>query len=181
MRILLLCGASGVGKSSIAYEICKNSNYFLVKSYTDRPKRKDDLDHIYVPTEEIGFFPIKDVVAVTKIAGYTYCTLSDSFVEDKINVYVVDKPGMDQVKRFFPDAHIVSVLITRKNVYIDDKRKKRNIIVPKKEDVTFCIQNDVSVKLSADLIKEILQTMLIYEGNNVSIEKNIKTFDENNR
>lgn len=164
MRILLLCGASGVGKSSIAYELCKDPNYFLVKSYTDRPRRKDDIDHIYVPAEEIGFFPIKDVVAFTNIAGYTYCTLTDSFVEDKINVYVVDKPGMDQVKRFFPEATIVSVLITRKNVYIDDKRKKRNIVVPHQEDVTFTIHNDISIKTSAELIKEVLQFATTREG-----------------
>ena len=159
MDILLLCGDSGVGKSSIAYEICKDDKYHLVKSYTDRPKRKNDVDHICISSTDLGYFPIKDVVAFTNIAGYTYCTLFSSFVGDKINVYVVDKPGMEQVIRAFPLANIVSVLIQRKNVYIDDKRKNRNIIIPNEDDVTFTIQNELSVKNSANLITEVLASL----------------------
>lgn len=159
MNILLVCGDSGVGKSSIAYEICKDDKYHLVKSYTDRPKRKNDVDHISISTVDIGFFPVRDIVAFTKIAGYTYCSLFSSFVEDKINVYVVDKPGMEQVIRAFPLANIVSVLIKRKNVYIDDKRKNRNIIIPSEDDVTFTIQNELSVKNSANLITEVLASL----------------------
>lgn len=47
MQILLICGASGTGKSTIAAELSKDSRYNLVKSYTDRPMRGQELDHIF--------------------------------------------------------------------------------------------------------------------------------------
>ena len=46
MNILLICGESGVGKSTIAYELSKDDKYSLVRSITDRPQRPQEIDHI---------------------------------------------------------------------------------------------------------------------------------------
>lgn len=41
MKILLLLGQSGVGKTTVAQELCKNEErYHFVDSFTDRRKKR---------------------------------------------------------------------------------------------------------------------------------------------
>lgn len=94
--VLLITGASGVGKSTIAEKLCENEQYNLIRSYTNRPPRsEDDDDHIYV---EDGIASTllreKQVVASTVYGGYVYFTLAEQFIDNMINVYIVDDLGV---------------------------------------------------------------------------------------
>lgn len=164
MKILLICGESGVGKSTIAYELSKNDNYSLVRSITDRPKRVKEIDHIFVEKDMMDHAPVKDIVAYTKIDGYRYCTLFRQFHSEKINIYVVDSPGLRDVRLSFPKADIASVLIRRNNVYIDANRKNRSIQIPTEEDVTFTINNNTTIENAVGLIKDVCDTLIFKEG-----------------
>ena len=154
MKILLICGASGSGKSSVAYELCHQfPGYNLIRSYTDRPRRHQEFDHTFIDKQTMDYIPMKKVVAFTKIGDYRYCSLYDQFVEDKINVYVVDSNGIRDTIRSFPNAQIMSVLIERENIYIDDSRKHRNIKVPSWHEVTCVINNDSTIDQAAYTLK----------------------------
>lgn len=163
MKILLICGESGVGKSTIAYELSKNDNYSLVRSITDRPKRAKEIDHIFVEKDMMDHAPVKEIVAYTKIDGYRYCTLFRQFDAEKINIYVVDALGLKDVRTAFPKADIASVLIKRDNVYIDATRKNRSIQIPTERDVTFTIKNNTTIKDAVDLIKDVCDILIFKE------------------
>lgn len=156
MKILLLCGASGVGKSTIAFELCKNDNFNLIRSYTDRPRRENELDHIFLDRTKMTELLQEKVAAYTEINGYRYCTRYHQFLDDKINVYVVDANGINNMIKSFPNAEIMSVLITRKNLYIDEKRKNRDIKIPSQMDVSVAVDNDSSIESCVGTIKTLV-------------------------
>ena len=143
MKILLISGNSGVGKSSIASLLCNDKRYNLIKSYTTRPHRSFESDHFFVSNDEMKDLLIKHrCVASTCIDGYYYCSFEHQFDPEKINVYVVDLPGIKDTIAAFPSESFMTVLITRKNVDIDQTRKNRNIDVPSRNQVDFMIEND---------------------------------------
>lgn len=157
MQILLICGASGTGKSTIAAELSKDSRYNLVKSYTDRPMRGQELDHIFLDKQHMQELLNEDLVALTEIEGSTYCARFSQFIEDKINVYVVDVKGINDVIKSFPETDIMTVLITRKNIYIDENRKNRDIKIPSCDDVCVSVTNNEDIKKCVDTIKALVE------------------------
>ena len=73
MKIVLIAGRSGAGKSTIFEELSKNTEkYNPILSYTDRPKRKDEKKgHIFVDSAFMdALLERKDVVAQTQIDEY---------------------------------------------------------------------------------------------------------------
>lgn len=159
MKILLLSGVSGAGKTHIATELATDINFFLIKSFTDRPCRNGEKnnDHVFISTALIKFMLTYNIVASTKIDGHYYCTTFSQFDDKKINVYVVDKKGIDDVKISFKDAQIVSILINKNNINIDQSRKDRNIVIPTVEDVDFVFENNSNV---IDTVEQIKKTIL---------------------
>lgn len=158
MKILLLLGQSGVGKTTIAKELCKDEKYNFVNSYTDRPARtkngEEEWGHIFVNTNHMDFI-LKDSTLVAKscIDAHRYCALEYQFVENKINVYIVDLNGLNDVIHHFPRADIMTVLITKSNFTIDDDlRTSRDIALPCREDVDFLIENNNTVSSAAGTI-----------------------------
>ncbi len=159
MKILLLSGASGAGKTHIGMELSKDSRFIFIKSFTDRPKRSGAInnDHEYISKIFMNFMLSYNVVASTIIDGYRYCATFRQFDKDKINIYVVDKKGIKDVYQSFDDAQIFSVLIVRNNINIDQSRKDRNVIIPNMEEVDFVLNNNTdSIKVVDDLKQKAL-------------------------
>ena len=94
--VLLINGESGAGKSTIAEKLCENENYHLIKSFTNRPPRgEDDDDHVYVSDEDAATCLYNhQTVASTVYGGYVYFTVASQFIDDMINVYIVDDLGV---------------------------------------------------------------------------------------
>ena len=160
MKILLLSGASGVGKTHIGIELSKDPRFNFIKSFTARPKRFDfanNNDHEYISKIFMNFMLSYNVVASTTIDGYRYCATFRQFDKDKINIYVVDKKGIEDVYQSFDDAQIFSVLIVRDNINIGQSRKDRNVIIPNMEEVDFVLNNNIdSIKVVDDLKQKAL-------------------------
>ena len=160
MDIVLLCGVSGVGKSTIAKELCKISDkYNLICSYTDRPQRdKDDTDHIFVSAGYMDLlFEKGDVAAKTKIDKYKYCSLVSQFDENKVNVYICDVYGINDIIDTFPTSNIMSVLISRKvNSEIECMRTRRDVCVPSRDDVDFIINNNTKIESAAGTLNALV-------------------------
>ena len=156
MKILLLSGASGVGKTKVAWELSKDDRFHLIRSFTDRPKRTSGIysDHQFVSNKIMKFILSYNLVAATTIDGYHYCSTFQQFDDKKINVYVVDKQGVDDVNKSFKDAQIISVLIIRDNINIDQSRKERNIVIPTSEDVDFVLSNNENIDNVVENLKQ---------------------------
>ena len=123
MKVLLLVGDSGVGKTTIAKELCKNDKYNYIASYTDREKRFDkEWGHVFVTKDFMSEILVKDdIVASTKIGDTNYCALKSQFMNDAINVYIVDEEGMNKTIKNLPDADIVTILVTKEDVDVPEK------------------------------------------------------------
>ena len=164
MKILLLSGASGAGKTRIGIELSKDPRFHFIKSFTDRPRRPGAVndDHEYISKTFMNFMLSYNVVASTVIDGYHYCSTFRQFDSKKINVYVVDKKGIDDIKEHFKDAQIYSILVIKDNVHIDQSRKDRNIVIPTPEDVDMVLENNTNID---DVVENLKQTIsLFFEG-----------------
>ena len=186
MKIVLIAGRSGVGKSTICEELSKNTEkYNLILSYTDRPKRKDEKEgHIFVDSAFMdALLERKDVVAQTQIDEYRYCTLYPQFDEHKVNLYVVDVYGINDTMKSFPQADIMSLLIQRKDVDISDYRAGRNIAVPIREDVDFLIDNNSTVESAAKTIDVLIGFDFFRKPSHTvkTIEESLTRIDEQRR
>ena len=159
MKILLITGMSGSGKSTIAKKLCENNRYNLICSYTDRPKRdKYDTDHIFVDSNYMDLLLERsDIVAQSTIEGYRYCTIRSQFLDNNIiNIYIVDVNGMNDIFDSFPYADIMSILIRRNDIDVDCIRQGRDVIVPLRDDVDFLINNDTKIESAVGTINALV-------------------------
>lgn len=130
MKILLLLGDSGTGKSTIAKALNVNYNYFhLIKSYTTRFRRSVyDNDHIFVRKNNLLYRMFNyPVVASTIINGELYCSFMDQFKDDRICLYIVDDKGFLDVVNTFDLDSVCAVRLKRNNIDIDKERAERNL------------------------------------------------------
>lgn len=128
MFVFLFVGESGSGKSTIVNMLNERQPYIfnIVKSYTTREKRdEEDNDHIFIEDKD----DLKDetIVAETEINGNYYASTENQFSKDKLNLYIVDVKGIEDVKKFFKDEYIIVIQLIRKNIVIDEDRADRNI------------------------------------------------------
>lgn len=154
MKIILLTGISGAGKTAIAEELCKDNKYHYVNSYTDRPKREEnEYGHDFIDNNYMDLILERhDVVAQTTIDNYRYCSIASQFDKNKVNVYIVDVKGMNDTIKYFPYADIMSILIRRDKVEADCVRINRDVCVPAREDVDFLVKNNYKIESAAALI-----------------------------
>ena len=161
MKILLISGSSGVGKTRIGLELAKDSKFNFIQSFTDRPHRPGEHkgDHQFVSKDFMKFILTYDIAAYTCIDNYHYCVTFSQFVDDKINVYIVDKNGADNIKQNFKDAQICSVLVIRDDINIDQIRKDRNIVIPKSDEVDIVLENNTKI---IEVVENLKQEIMSY-------------------
>ena len=156
MKIVLISGMSGTGKTSIAKNLCERypDRYNFIHSYTDRGMRtQDEWGHTFVDSKNMDLLLERaDIVAQTKIEEYRYCTIRSQFDEHKVNLYTVDVNGINDTIDAFPNAAIMSVLIRRNEIEADCLRLERNVLTPMRDDVDFLIDNDGKIESAANLL-----------------------------
>ena len=118
-KLVLLVGASGSGKTTIAKELEKEG-YNIIHSYTTRPLREsDELGHIFIekPHFESQEDYLKYKYDINKIAffdgyGDIYFATRDQYQGKGTSIYVVDPSGAEQVRQNVKDAEIITIYLT---------------------------------------------------------------------
>lgn len=128
MFVFLFIGESGSGKSTIVNMLNERQPYIfnVVKSYTTREKRdENDNDHIFIKNKD----ELKDetIIAETEIEGNYYASIESQFSKDKLNLYIVDVKGIEDVKKFFKDEYVIVIQLVRNDIVIDEDRANREI------------------------------------------------------
>lgn len=160
MKIVLISGMSGVGKTTICKNLCEryDDKFNFVNSYTDRERRTPkEWGHEFVDTQMMdALLKSSDIVARTDINQYRYCTLKSQFDKNKINLYTVDVKGINDTIKAFPQADFMTILVRRNEIEADCIRENRDVQVPVRDDVDFVIENNRNVESSANLLNTLI-------------------------
>lgn len=95
--IFLIVGESGSGKTTIADLLEGMYGLRVLKSYTTRPPRQDDLSHTFITDEE--FNKLKDIIAYTEYNGFKYCATANQI--NTSDLYVIDPSGIETLKNSY--------------------------------------------------------------------------------
>ena len=103
--VICVLGRSASGKTALAKEACARTGLKMVRSYTTRAPRANELenpersDHYFVDKATFDRIMAEETpVAYTKINGYEYCATEAEFAGS--DVYVVDPEGYDRLKKW---------------------------------------------------------------------------------
>lgn len=145
MKVILIVGDSGVGKSTLAQYLKENYNFNIVKSYTTRSKRNfDDNDHMFISQETADEMLCgDDIVAHTRINDCDYFSSVFDFRLDKTNVYIVDKKGVDDIRRNCPDWEVKVLKMKTNENNIIGERSNRTVNVPEDKDCDLILERKV--------------------------------------
>jgi guanylate kinase len=103
--IIIFMGMSSVGKDTIVSRCVEDFNWHKSVSYTSRPKRPnevDGVDYFFRPYSEILSMiengeTYENTMYKTNMGDWLYAFGVDSFVDDNINLCIMNPIGLDQV------------------------------------------------------------------------------------
>ena len=151
-KVICILGKSGVGKDTLAKELCSNKKYHFVKSYTTREIRKNDPEdinhHTFVKKSFREEFNERDILVEYRNEKLGYCswTSSDLFDEDKINVYVVDIDAYIKLSKKH-DFNCIGIYLKLSELEREKRYKERN------KDKT--VPKDLHLGLEYALVKSV--------------------------
>ena len=138
--IVVLIGKSAVGKDTIKNELLINLNCHNSISYTTRPKRNGEengKEYFFVSKKEFDI--LKNNNQILEHTEYNVCGSlfeyglgNDSFVNDKINVVIVNPIGL---KQLIKHEQIKNRLFIVQMTLPDDEIKRRYFEREKQEDI----------------------------------------------
>lgn len=119
-RLILLIGASGSGKTSVAKELEKEG-YNIIQSYTTREKRRtEEWGHIFADITDIRNTPSDNIIAFQEVyEGVYYWATKEQYEGYGDSVYIVCPDGAKNVKDRlkYDDVEILTIYLqSDKNV-----------------------------------------------------------------
>lgn len=145
MKVLLITGESGVGKTTFAKHLKENYNYNIVHSYTTKPKRDEqDNDHIFISKDRAyEMMNNEEIVAHTQINKEHYFTTVFDFKLDRPNAYIVDAKGVKDVKKNCPEWDITVLKVITNENHVSKDRLKRDIVIPEDHECDLILERRV--------------------------------------
>ena len=116
--LIVLCGPSGVGKSTISRQLAERSDVAYTVSATTRPKKeKDDEGKVYEYIDQAEFFRRLDndeFLEYAHVYGHYYGTPKQTVLANleagKDVLLEIDEQGALQVRYQYPDAVMLFIL-----------------------------------------------------------------------
>ena len=158
-KVICIIGKSGVGKSILANEICKDKKFHFVKSYTTRKVRINDPEdketHIFVSKDFRE--KAKEVMVEYINVEKNYCSWVDKtlFDENKINIFVVDIDAFLKLNKR-KDMNVKCVYLQ----LLEEERKERyrnrnkELVVPqdKRLSIEYLLAKQPEIKSEINII-----------------------------
>lgn len=123
--LIVLLGASGVGKNTAAELVGKKTGRKIVPSYTTRPKRpgeRNGVEHVFISEEDYQKIPRNDIAAKTLFCGYHYCATRQQLRD--CGIYIVDRQGLLDVRKNYPDPVLAICLSSSEETRAERMRKR---------------------------------------------------------
>jgi guanylate kinase len=173
--LIILCGRSGCGKSTVAQYLNNKYNLTVIQSFTTRPKRtSNEQGHIFISKEDFAY--LHDYVAYTKFNGYEYCATEQQVEEN--NIYILDPNGIEYFNEHYGGNKIPLVIQIKAPWYklilnmrhrgdswkqIISRRKNDKIMFKNLDKMSDCvIKNNSTIQQCGDEIYNIYARLLAF-------------------
>lgn len=163
--IITIAGRTAAGKSIIAKKLAERLGLTVLKSYTTRAPRPDeianpaDADHIFV--SEAEYDKLTDIIAETCINGNRYCTTKEILKDS--DCYVIDPDGLSYLKKNLEPGFRLAQFY----VYADEDIRKKRFMERGKSESEFRVRSDSEDKQFADYEDEHGYDIIIFNNGNI--------------
>lgn len=170
--ILCLVGRSGCGKTTASLWLQNNFKYInTIISCTTRPMRNGEtngIDHWFIENKKENIPPSSKMLAYTKYGDYEYWTKLDDIKLDKINVYVIDEKGINDLIRNHGDKYKIFIcnIIRQGEDGADTERRERD---KKREPLMinyphWIINNNDTIGTLYNKISQVIDNLIIWRS-----------------
>lgn len=190
IKLLVIVGESGAGKSEIASLLAQNDKYNYIQSYTTRrPRFEGEEGHLFTDKmiydkhcKLVGINDFK-IIAPTYFDDTYYWSVSTQFKKDKINIYLVDPLGVEKLIRENKNFNITTVYLKtdektriKRMLHRIERIEDPNAIEDEKLKIDIRINNDRKVFKSIkcdyvvdanNKVEEVLETVNEIVENNM--------------
>lgn len=159
-KIIVLCGPSGVGKTSLAkFLISELPSLKFCVSHTTRPPRLSEesgIDYYFVNSDKFSqMIEKKEFVEYAEVYGNMYGTSKKSiqkvWSQKKVAIFDIDYQGAEQIYRIYPDTKVFAI----EPPSIDELRER---LISRGQDSAEIINKRI------EMIKEEIKTPLNFES-----------------
>ena len=163
--IITIAGRTAAGKSIIAKKLAERLGLTVLKSYTTRAPRPDeianpaDADHIFV--SEAEYDKLTDIIAETCINGNRYCTTKE--VLKNSDCYVIDPDGLSYLKKNLEPGFRLAQFY----VYADEDIRKKRFMERGKSESEFRVRSDAENEQFSTYEDEHGYNIIIFNNGNI--------------
>lgn len=163
--IITIAGRTAAGKSIIAKKLAERLGLTVLKSYTTRAPRPDeianpaDADHIFV--SEAEYDKLTDIIAETCINGNRYCTTKE--VLKNSDCYVIDPDGLSYLKKNLEPGFRLAQFY----VYADEDIRKKRFMERGKSESEFQVRSDAENEQFSTYEDEHGYDIIIFNNGNI--------------
>lgn len=163
--IITIAGRTATGKSIIAKKLAERLGLTVLKSYTTRAPRPDeianpaDADHIFV--SEAEYDKLTDIIAETCINGNRYCTTKE--VLKNSDCYVIDPDGLSYLKKNLEPGFRLAQFY----VYADEDIRKKRFMERGKSESEFRVRSDAENEQFSTYEDEHGYDIIIFNNGNI--------------
>ena len=169
--IITIAGRTAAGKSIIAKKLAERLGLTVLKSYTTRAPRPDeianpaDADHIFVTEAE--YDKLTGIIAETCINGNRYCTTKEILKDS--DCYVIDPDGLSYLKKNLEPGFRLAQFY----VYADEDIRKKRFMERGKPESEFRVRSDAEDKQFESYEDEHGYDIIIFNNGNIEDAVNI--------